>query len=130
MARYGTRMTKEDSIESIKHDLMSSKKIGNNTFEVVYKDGTRAIRLHKTDVVTFSANRYMLNTGGWQTVTTKDRINKYIPEGYVSQTNFEWSVRTPSGDVDYYDGIMFDYEGEHIPKVQQQFSVLLTLKES
>ena len=117
MALYGDRITKEQSIESIKHDLMSSKKIGNNTFEVVYKDDTRAIRFHKTNVITFGTDRYTLNTGGWKTATTKDRINKHIPEGYVSQTNFEWSVRTPSGDVDYYDGIMFDYEGEHIPKV-------------
>ena len=117
MAMYGDRMTKEDSIESIKHDLMSSKKVGNNTFEVVYKDGTRAIRLHKTNVVTFGTDRYTLNTGGWETYTTKDRINKYIPTGYVYQERKEWYVRTPCGVVDYYDGITFDYEGEYIPQV-------------
>jgi len=117
MARYGTRMTKEDSIESIKHDLMSSKKVANNTFEVVYKDNTRAIRFHKTNVITFGTDRYTLNTGGWETATTKDRINKHIPEGYVYQERGDWYVNTPSGVVDYFDGIAFDYEGERIPKV-------------
>ena len=117
MALFGDRITKEQSIESIKHDLKSSNKIGNNTFEVVYKDGTRAIRFHKTNVITFGTDRYTLNTGGWETSITKDRINKHIPTGYVYQERGDWSVRTPSGDVDYYDGIMFDYEGEHITKV-------------
>ena len=46
--------TKSESIASIKHDLMKSCVVGNNTFEVVYKDGTRAIRLHKTDIITFT----------------------------------------------------------------------------
>ena len=52
--------TKSESIASIKHDLMKSCVVGNNTFEVVYKDGTRAIRLHKTDIITFTA----VNTSG------------------------------------------------------------------
>ena len=117
MAQYGDTITKEQSIESIKHDLKSSNKVGNNTFEVVYKDGTRAIRFHKTNVITFGTDRYTLNTGGWETATTKDRINKYIPEGYVYQERGDWYVNTPSGVVDYFDGIAFDYEGERIPKV-------------
>ena len=117
MALYGDIITKEDSIESIKHYLKSSNKIGNNTFEVIYKDGTRAIRLFKTDVVTLGTDSYTLKTGGWETSITKDRINKHIPTGYVYQCSCDWYVRTPSGDVDYYDGITFDYEGEHITKV-------------
>ena len=116
MALYGDRITKEQSIESIKHDLKSSNKVGNNTFEVVYKDGTRAIRFHKTNVITFGTDRYTLNTGGWETNITKDRINKHIPYGYVYQERKEWYVNTPSGVVDYFDGIAFDYEGERIPK--------------
>jgi len=50
------------------------KKIGNNT--VLYVDGDlAAVRLHQTDVVTFYADgRIELNSGGWQTATTRDRI--------------------------------------------------------
>jgi hypothetical protein len=37
-----------------------------------------AVRLHNTDVVRiYPDNSHALFTGGWRTVTTKDRINKY-----------------------------------------------------
>ena len=115
---YSTITTKKDSLASIKHDVMRSKKIGNNTFEVIYKDGKRAIRLHTTDIITFVGGRYVLNTNGWETVTTKDRINKYIPHGYVYQHNFIWYVRTESeGDIEYYDNMMFDQDGRHMPHI-------------
>lgn len=39
-----------------------------------------AIQLHETDVVTFHPNgKVTLNSGGWRTVTTKDRINSFSP---------------------------------------------------
>ena len=108
--------TKSESIASIKHDMMKSCVVGNNTFEVVYKDGTRAIRLHKTDIITFTANRIVLNANGWETVTTKARMNEYLPfyTGLgVSQRKYKWYVATQDGEVPYYDGMMFDYDGHH-----------------
>ena len=116
------RTNKQESIASIKHDLIKSKKIGNNTFEVVYKNGHRAIRLHKTDIVTFTANRIFLNTNGWETVTTKARMNEYLPTSHSShlqkparvfQRKHQWYVDTPDGEVPYYDNMMLDYEGYH-----------------
>ena len=85
----GNKMTtKKESLENIQNDVMRSRKIGNNTFEIIYKDGNRAIRLHKTDIITFGATAFILNTGGWSTVTTKDRINKHIPCHYLFQKDF------------------------------------------
>ena len=103
--------TKQESLESIKYDVMRSRKIGNNTFEVIYTDGNRAIRLHKTDIITFGATLYTLNTGGWETVTTKDRINKYMPHHYLFQKDYKWYVSTSEGAVEYYDGMRFEYTG-------------------
>lgn len=41
-------------------------------------DGGIVIRLHRTNVVTFRpCGRVILNSGGWRTVTTKERINRY-----------------------------------------------------
>lgn len=34
------------------------------------------VRLYSTDVVTFCPDRIILNTGGWETVTTKSRMNQ------------------------------------------------------
>lgn len=46
-------------------------------------DGSIALRLHDTDVVTFVQNgNIILDSGGWRTVTTKDRINRCLPEGW------------------------------------------------
>lgn len=46
--------------------------------------------LHATPVVTiYEDGTYVLKTGGWATVTTKDRISKYAP-GTVSQSNRIW----------------------------------------
>lgn len=51
-----------------------------------------AVQLHDTDVVTIHPNNtYTLDTGGWLTLTTKDRINSYGPIG-VHQVNRRWYV--------------------------------------
>lgn len=48
------------------------------------------VRLHKTNVVTFhSDGSIVLDSGGWKTVTTKDRMNRALPEG--------WSVYSDRG---------------------------------
>lgn len=77
-----------------------SRKIGNNTYAYIELDGTVAIELHGTKVVRFFPNGLVqLNSGGWRTSTTKDRINKYSPVR-VYQKNFEWflSDGTPFED--------------------------------
>lgn len=70
------------------------KKIANNTLEVNYGD-KRTIRLHDTDILTFENNHVTLNNGGWETVTTKARMNQYLKDYdlYVSQKNYQWFVR-------------------------------------
>ena len=66
------------------------RKIGNNTYAEIEHDKSISVRLHGTDVVRFYANGLVkLNSGGWRTHTTKQRINKYSPVG-VFQKNFEW----------------------------------------
>jgi|TARA_R110002096_G_C14546497_1_gene718853 hypothetical protein len=109
--------TKVESLKSVRCEVMRSKKIGNNTFEVVYTDGSRAIRLHKTDIVTFIDGVIILDTNGWETVTTKARMNDYIPTSlaHVYQSKHIWYVTTANdGDILYYDGIKLDYNGNHI----------------
>ena len=104
--------TKTKSLEYLT-DIKRSRKVGNNTFRVEYQDGTVAIRLHTTDVVTFKTDgTTVLNSGGWQTSTTKSRINTYIPKGYyLYQRNYCWYVGKRDVDnqviceVDFKDGM-------------------------
>lgn len=52
-----------------------------------------AVRLHNTDVVTYHPDgTATLYTGGWMTVTTKDRINAWSP-ARVSSTNSKTAER-------------------------------------
>jgi hypothetical protein len=54
-----------------------SKISSNNTKVITQDDGTVVVRLHRTDVVTlFTDGTVVLNTGGWDTVTTRARMNQ------------------------------------------------------
>jgi len=54
--------------------------IANNTRIVARDNGAYAVRLHDTDVLTFSPDGSVTyNSGGWRTVTTKARMNEYGP---------------------------------------------------
>lgn len=56
-----------------------TRKLANNTY-LNRRGADIAVTLHSTDVVTYHPdNTVTLATGGWQTVTTKDRINAYAP---------------------------------------------------
>ena len=82
------------------------RKVGNNTYAEILSDGSVAIKLHNTNVVIiYSDNSAILNSGGWQTVTTKDRINQYSPNR-VYQRNFEWFVNVNGEDYPFFDGMV------------------------
>src|SRR3990172_3922294 len=56
------------------------------------KHGVLNVRYYNTDVVSIQPNGvFTLRTGGYKTVSTKDRINGYSPV-YVWQKDFEWYV--------------------------------------
>jgi hypothetical protein len=68
-------------------------KIANNTYRVDL--GTKeAIRLHDTNILVFDADHVTLNSGGWLSQTTKDRMNQYLPyQVRIIQKNFNWFVQ-------------------------------------
>jgi hypothetical protein len=80
-----------------------SRKVGNNTYAEILPDSSVGIMLHGTYVVKIhSDNSATLNTGGWYTSTTKDRINQYSPVR-VYQRKGEWYLE--NGD-EYTDGVV------------------------
>jgi len=57
-----------------------SRKLANNTYAQRRFSGQIAVRLHATDILTFHSDGQIdLNTGGWDTVTTRSRMNDFIP---------------------------------------------------
>lgn len=85
-----------------------SKKIGNNTYAERLGNGNIGIRLHNTHVVVFTADdHYILNSGGWRTKTTKDRINQLLPSNIrISQKKFAWYVEKNGHIMEFRDGMV------------------------
>lgn len=93
-----------------------ARKVANNTLRIETDRGYK-IRLHQTDVFEAIAHRggtvYRLNSGGWQTKTTKDRINAYLGDGpgaYIYQKNYEWYIQDAENrdaePIEYRDNIL------------------------
>ena len=101
-----------------KADALLGKKdeklIGNNTtlFRCEHFIG---IVLHNTTIIhIFEDDTYGISTGGWKTVTTKDRINRYTPAN-VGSLNFHW--KNNHGEWEnkpFYEGAIVDSNGEPI----------------
>ena len=73
-------MTYAEAAKLLTGRCSKSRKLANNTYLERINSDTIAVRLHDTDVVTFhSDGRTVLNTGGWRTVTTKERMNRFSP---------------------------------------------------
>jgi hypothetical protein len=63
-----------------------------NTYLYRRSATTLAVRLYHTDIVVIHDDgTYTLNSGGWRTVTTKERINRFAPV-VVYQRSHEWYV--------------------------------------
>lgn len=68
--------------------------------------------LHNTTVFTMNDSLITLNSGGWQTSTTKVAINRAfdllnIP-ARLWQKNFEWYVTYDGVTIDFEDGLKLD----------------------
>ena len=110
---YCAAKTKAEVLSKVIKPYDKTRKLkGRSTVSVNYKDGTKAIRYHDTDVVTFLVDEsVVLDSGGFRTVTTKDRINEYSPVK-LYQVKGVWYINTDvERDVVFYDGITFDKEG-------------------
>lgn len=70
----------------------AGKPLQNNTRLFRRGPDVLAVRLHATDVVTvWEDSRVALDSGGWQTMTTKDRMNGYAPVR-ISSVKGTWYV--------------------------------------
>lgn len=100
-------MNHAEAIKMVKGKRNSNRrKVGNNTYAEILHDNSVGIMLHSTYVVKIHEdNTYTLQTGGWQTVTTKDRINQYSPVR-VYQRNYEWFVKINGKEYPFMEGMV------------------------
>lgn len=88
-------------------------KMENNT-RLINMGSHFSVRLHRTNVVDlYHDGSYVIRTGGWYSVTTKNRINKYTPQNvYVYQEDFEWFISHKNGETPFFEDAKFNEEGE------------------
>ena len=100
-------MTHNEAISMVRGKRNGKRrKVGNNTYAEILHDNSVGIMLHSTYVVKIHPdNTYTLQTGGWQTVTTKDRINQYSPVR-VYQRNYEWFVKLNNKEYPFMEGMV------------------------
>lgn len=95
-----------------------SRKLANNTYLVRKGEGQIAIRLHATDILTLREDGGIeVRTGGWQTPTTKARLNDYLPsEARIYQDKGTWFWRN---GVPFSEGDIVRVSGETV-EIQTQ----------
>ena len=85
----------------------------SNTF-VDYNSNTNCstVVLHRTAIAVYDHNlkAVKLNSGGYQTVTTKSRLNAILQEvkfgAYVFQKNFNWFISYNNEVKSFFDGMI------------------------
>jgi hypothetical protein len=76
-----------------------SIRLGNNTYLERDIMNNITVRLHSTDIVVFhKEGKTTLHTGGYRTVTTKERLNQFI-KGRVYQKDHNWYYVVNRGEL-------------------------------
>lgn len=108
---------------------MEQRKMGNNTW-LIRRGNNVVVRLHRTDILTFTPDeRVILDHGGWDTVTTKHRMNMFLGRTTVSSSYGRWHVsvtmafddaRSRQGpikiraEIPYENGMVLDTRTGHV----------------
>ena len=108
--------------DKIRKSRAGRPRIDNNTWAQFASNGRDIeIILHHTAVVIVRPDgNFEINSGGWQTLTTKNRINKFSP-AVVFQRKWEWFVGEKG--VPFRDGMVVNSKGTPIPAPPRPFSV-------
>ena len=117
-----TNLSSQFDAQTIKNTR--ARIVKRNTFER-QENGETVIRLHGTDIVRKHKNGSVtLNSGGWKTITTKDRMSDHMPAGYQLYSNKgQWYVRNGHwGDKDalavpYFDNMVIPRDVK-VPKAK------------
>jgi len=116
MTIYKGKRNKVDILSGVKHKIVKSKFLANNTVEYFTEDNRRIIRLHDTDIMVFEQERsrgfkhdlVILYTDGWKTPTTKDRMNTFGKGFSIWQEKRRWWIQ------DEFNNKSLFYEGATI----------------
>lgn len=126
-SRYVARRSKKSMLADIRSETgfepIKSRLIDRNTLEWHDANGDRVVRLHLTDILRFKPDgSVVIDTNGWHTVTTKDRLNRLLPSGWNVSSDGGWIIRTPKGVWPFADGVTFTEDGAPTPMSERRMN--------
>jgi len=91
----------------------------NTTKNGAYRDETFSVAemkfhfYHQNLIVAEDNGFYHLSSCGWKTMTTKERINRYLPRGYrLYQKDKKWYISAPNDETfAFEDGMVIRPDG-------------------
>jgi hypothetical protein len=98
-----------------------TRKLANNTYLERRDETTIAIRYHATDVVTFTPRSIVLDSGGWHTKTTWERMDYSavrVAGGKSGVVVLLAGESWEGGGHPYYDGIRLNADGTKLTREQ------------
>ena len=86
--------------------------IGNHKTSIINNNSITSVCYHNTEVVKITDDKIILNSGGWQTATTKRRMNQaslsYRLGFSVYQVNYTWYVDYKGDTIPFEDNMELD----------------------
>ena len=90
--------------------MSQTNTVGKHRTNVFYDEGWRKVVYHSTCVIKWNQSEIVLDSGGWQTSTTKNRINQSSNQFNLGislwQKDYAWFVSI-NGDekIEFFDGM-------------------------
>lgn len=105
-------------MRQIERDMLSAIKLGKcwhkaNTEVYTNDNNASLVYLHGNHIATVTYNKVSIFDGGWQTNTTKSRLNAIINEfcdaltDGVFQKNYQWFIKDNNEVVEFESGYVF-----------------------
>ena len=99
-------------MKGVNNNMTQQQRVGTHKTATYTLEGMTSIVYHSTAVVQFNSDKIILNSGGWETATTKSRMNQasnqYGLEFEVHQVNFSWYVDYRGETIPFEDGMILD----------------------
>jgi len=89
-----------------------ARQLGSHKTSILTENGITKIIYHSTCVVSFNHEMVQLNSNGWQTATTKTRMNQASNQfdlGFtVYQKDFTWFVEYQGKTLEFFDHMILE----------------------
>ena len=86
--------------------------VGKTATSIYTEDGITCVRYHATEVVKFNHELIELQSGGWETQTTRNRMNQASNQfdlGFrVYQEHFDWFVHYKDQEWGFVDNMVLN----------------------